>query len=164
VNLLPECSNLEAYRTPIHDRLAVTYPTTEDTAVEAIRDVSVAGGVDLFRARATTLEGRRRAEAHVGHGYRPWLACVWAVAVIAAFALVVWHWTGMLVPEQQEVTGSPQPVAYAADAFLPIVDLGEAGDWMPIGWLRWAEWSAILLGWALSTLFVAGFTRIVRSE
>jgi hypothetical protein len=108
--------------------------------------------------------GRRILRAVVGHGYRPWLAGIWATAVIAAFALVVWKWAGMFVPEKQDVTGSPQPVAYAADAFLPIIDLGPANSWMPTHWVRWVEWSVILLGWALTTIFVAGFTRIVRSE
>jgi hypothetical protein len=28
--------------------------------------------------------------------------------------------------------------------------------------VRWVEWAVILLGWALTTIFVAGFTRIVR--
>jgi hypothetical protein len=107
--------------------------------------------------------GRQVLRVTVGHGYRPWLAGVWAAAIIAAFALVVWQWSGMFIPETEGVTGSPQPVAYAADTFLPIVDLGEAGDWMPTGGIRWVDWSVILLGWALSTIFVAGFTRIVRS-
>jgi hypothetical protein len=107
--------------------------------------------------------GRRVLRVTVGHGYRPWLAGIWAAAIIAAFALVVWNWAGMFVPETGGLGGSPQPVAYAADTFLPIVDLGEAGDWMPTGWVRWVDWSVILLGWALSTIFVAGFTRIVRS-
>jgi hypothetical protein len=107
--------------------------------------------------------GRRVLWAVVRHGYRPWLAGIWATGVSIAFALVVWHWSGMFVPEKQGLTGSPQPVAYAADAFLPI-DLGQADNWMPTGWLRWVDWSAILLGWSLSTILVAGFTRIVRSE
>jgi hypothetical protein len=107
--------------------------------------------------------GRRVLWAVVGHGYRPWLAGIWAVAIIAAFALMVWQWSGMFVPEQG-VTGSPQPIAYATDTFLPIVNLSQADDWMPTGWIRWVVWSVILLGWSLSTIFVAGFTRIVRSE
>lgn len=100
--------------------------------------------------------------AVVGHGYRPWLAGLWAAAIIAAFALVVWHWSGMFVPKQG--SASPQPVAYATDTFLPIVNLGQADEWQPTGWVRWIDWSVILLGWALTTLFVAGFTRIVRNE
>jgi hypothetical protein len=100
--------------------------------------------------------------AVVGHGYRPWLAAIWATAIIAAFALVVWNWSGHFHPEQG-VTGSLQPLAYAADTFLPIVNLGQADDWTPTGWVRWVAWSVILLGWSLSTIFVAGFTRVVRS-
>ena len=107
--------------------------------------------------------GRQVLRVVIGHGYRPSLAGAWAAGIVAAFALVVWQWSGMFVPETEGLTGSPQPVAYAADTFLPIVDLGEAGDWMPTGWVRWVDWSVILSGWALSTIFVAGFTRIVRS-
>jgi hypothetical protein len=107
--------------------------------------------------------GRQVLRAVVGHGYRPWRAGIWAIAIITTYALIVWHWSGMFVPEKQGVIGSPQPAAYAADNVLPIVDLGQAGDWMPTSWVRWVEWSVILLGWSLSTIFVAGFTRIVRS-
>jgi hypothetical protein len=108
--------------------------------------------------------GRRILWATVGHGYRPSLAGIWALGVIAAFAVVVLHWSGMLVPANPATKGSPQPVAYATDTFLPIVDFGEASDWTPTGWLRWINWSVVLLGWALTTIFVAGFTRIVRTE
>jgi hypothetical protein len=101
--------------------------------------------------------------AVVGHGYRPWLAGAWAVGIIAAFAFVVWNWSAMLVPNQG-VAAAPQPVAYAADVFLPIVNLGQADDYTATRWLRWVEWAVILLGWALTTLFVAGFTRVVRNE
>ena len=107
--------------------------------------------------------GRQVLRVVIGHGYRPWLAGVWAAAIITVFALVVWQWSGMFVAETEDLAGSPQPVAYAADTFLPIVDLGEAKDWKPTGWVRWVEWSVILFGWALTTIFVAGFTRIVRS-
>ncbi len=69
--------------------------------------------------------------AVIGHGYRPWLAGIWAVGIVAAFALVVWHWSAMFAPEKQSVTGSPQPIAYSADTLLPIVDLGQADSWMP---------------------------------
>jgi hypothetical protein len=107
--------------------------------------------------------GRRLLWAVVGHGYRPWLAGAWATAIVAAFALVVSGWSGMFA-RKQGVTGSPQPVAYAADTFLPVVDLDQTDRWVPTGWMRWTEWIVILLGWSLTTIFVAGFTRIVRTE
>jgi hypothetical protein len=60
--------------------------------------------------------------------------------------------------------GPLEPAAYAVAAFLPIVDLGQADNWTPTGWIRWVDWGVILLGWALTTLVVAGFARIVRRE
>jgi hypothetical protein len=107
--------------------------------------------------------GRYILWAVVGHGYRPWLAGAWAATLIAIFALLIWQFPGMFVANP-DVHGSPQPVAYATDTFLPIVNLGQADDWTPTGWMRWLDWTVILLGWALTTIFVAGFTRIVRSE
>jgi hypothetical protein len=106
--------------------------------------------------------GRQILRVTIGYGYRSWLAGVWATAVIALFALVVW-----LTPEHftaaTGVEDEPQPVAYAADTFLPIVDLGQASRWLATGWVAWVDWGVILLGWALTTIFVAGFTRLVRS-
>jgi hypothetical protein len=100
----------------------------------------------------------------IGHGYRSWLALVWAVAIVVPFALLVWQApAGTFVPAASGAGQSPQPLVYSLDTFLPIVDLGEADQWTATGGLRWAAWTVILLGWALSTIFVAGFTRIVRS-
>ena len=98
----------------------------------------------------------------IGHGYRSWLAGIWAIVVIALFALVVWRAPGNFDADPG-VEGAPQPIAYAADTFLPIVDLGEASRWLANGWVEWMEWVVILVGWALTTIFVAGFTRVVRS-
>jgi hypothetical protein len=108
--------------------------------------------------------GRRILGVVVGHGYRPWLAALWAAVIIVAFAFIIAEWPQRFVPERQDVTTPLIPLAYAADVFLPIVDLGQAENWMPTGGIRWVEWAVILLGWALSTIFIAGFTRIVRSE
>lgn len=107
--------------------------------------------------------GRLLLGAAVGHGYREWRAALWAILIIVPFALVVGHYPKRFVAVEG-VTGSPQPFAYAADTFLPIINLGQAGNWNPTGWVRWLDWLVILLGWALTTIFVAGFTRIVRRE
>src|SRR5207253_10161185 len=72
--------------------------------------------------------GRGVLWAVVGHGYRPWLAGIWAAAIIGVFALVVWHWAGMYIPARKGVTGHPQPLAYAADTFLPIIELHQTDD------------------------------------
>lgn len=107
--------------------------------------------------------GRQILRFTIGHGYRPWLAGVWATAVIAAFAVVVWQASERFVAVNDSVRGAPQPVVYAADTFVPIVDFGQAGDWDPTGWTRWVAWAVIAVGWALTTIFVGGFTKLVRS-
>jgi hypothetical protein len=107
--------------------------------------------------------GRCSLRVLIGHGYRPWLAGIWALAIIATFALVVWRWPEMFV-SPHDSKGDPQPVAYAASTFLPIVELVHTSDWTPTGWVRWVDWSVILSGCALTTIFVAGFTGIVRTE
>jgi hypothetical protein len=107
--------------------------------------------------------GRWVLRVTIGHGYRPSRAILWAAGVIGAFAIVVSEaGPGHFTPAKG-VTGSPQPVVYAADKFLPIIDFGQASRWTANGWVSWIEWTVILLGWILSTIVVAGFTRIVRT-
>jgi hypothetical protein len=76
---------------------------------------------------------------------------------------------------------------YSLDVFLPIIDLHQEKYWLPhaergavVGWLQWVErlglsaptygsllrcymWFQILAGWMLTSLFIAGLTRVVRS-
>jgi len=79
------------------------------------------------------------------------------------------------------------PIVYSMDTFLPIINLGQKDRWMPnanqgytvdlsrslplpsvkwltTGWLlRFWLWIETLLGWLLTTLFVAGLTPVIRS-
>jgi hypothetical protein len=74
-----------------------------------------------------------------------------------------------------------QPSFYSLDCFLPIIDLKQKSAWSPnankgyevvkpsVGFrVRWGGllrgylWAHTLLGWALTTLWVAGFTGLVR--
>lgn len=64
-------------------------------------------------------------------------------------------------------------IVYSLDVFLPIVDLHQEDFWLPGktdgGW-GWAwrykvwMWIEILLGWFLTTLFIAGFTPLIRKD
>jgi hypothetical protein len=107
--------------------------------------------------------GRLVLRAVIGHGYRPSKAALWAVPIVAAFAFVVWITPRAFLPEAGAPSRDPQPAIYALDTFLPIIDLGEADHWTPIGSVQWIEWVVIILGWILSTLVVAGFTHLVRA-
>ena len=66
-----------------------------------------------------------------------------------------------------------QPLTYAADAFLPIVNLHQEPAWIPqperaTHWLtrqsRIFLWLYIAIGWALTALAVAGFTGLVKRD
>lgn len=97
----------------------------------------------------------------VRYGYRPERAALIGGATVAAFAICLAR-TDSLIPGQDAPSSDPQPVMYALDVFLPIIDFGLAGAWTATGALQWAQWAVIALGWALSTLFVAGYVRLIR--
>jgi hypothetical protein len=64
----------------------------------------------------------------------------------------------------QHPRGLPDEIMYAVDTFVPIIDFGEADRWVAHGSLmRGSRWAVILLGWALSSIVVAGFTKLVRT-
>jgi hypothetical protein len=71
------------------------------------------------------------------------------------------------------------PLMYSLDVFLPIIDLHQESKWLPnpsqpckiVGverpcgrYLRYYLWVHIIIGWALTTLAVAGFSGIVRKD
>jgi hypothetical protein len=69
-----------------------------------------------------------------------------------------------------------QPVVYALDNLIPIVELGQRSRWTPDQshrgttwiddgrWLAVATWTTSTLGWILATLVAASFTQVVRRE
>jgi hypothetical protein len=71
------------------------------------------------------------------------------------------------------------PLAYSIDTFLPIIDIQQSEYWRPDTskkcWLLQKErscgaflriylWIHIIFGWLLTTLFVIGFTGLVRKD
>ena len=101
------------------------------------RNASIARENDrLSRANLTRLQ---RAEKWVlrltiGYGYRTWLAGLWAVAIIGAYAVVVSQ--ASFVAEAKAPTKDPPALVYAADVFLPVIDFGQTGLWTPAGAVR----------------------------
>ncbi|MBK8979831.1 MAG: hypothetical protein IPM29_28370 [Planctomycetes bacterium] len=53
--------------------------------------------------------------------------------------------------------------AFAADALLPFVELGQERAWQPVGWVRAWMWLHILGGWLLASFLIHGVNRLVRS-
>jgi hypothetical protein len=75
--------------------------------------------------------------------------------------------------------GYPQfkPWVYAADLFLPVIELGQKHCWVPdpaqpprirVGLIRWLlpvlSWLLPIAGWYLTTLFITSFTPLLRTD
>lgn len=105
--------------------------------------------------------GRWSLRLLVGHGYRPERSLMWGALVVAAFTLLVMLRSQELTPKPP-TSRDAQPLVYAADVFLPIIDFGEASRFEAAGAVLVVQWVVIALGWALSSLFVAAFSQAVR--
>lgn len=103
--------------------------------------------------------------AIVGHGYRPARAGWWALGAIALLSVVTWLARGDMtyVGEANRSFRPWTAFAYAADTFLPVAEFDVAGDWRAHGWLDAVRFGFVAMGWVLGSIFVAGFTKIVRS-
>lgn len=147
----------------------------------------------------------------VGGGYKPWWALYWSFA----FFLIGWFtfWSanslGYMTPRDGGVIaylaanpGKPVPARYtefnsflyAADAFLPVIELGQDLAWEPTtvrdprssplptdssphaknirglaeayahGAHRVVYWTEEVLGWIFVSLFIAGMSGIMKKE
>ncbi|WP_030167683.1 oxidoreductase [Streptomyces sp. NRRL S-813] len=96
----------------------------------------------------------------VAYGYRPGRAAVWMAVLWAAGSLAFAHAAHPPVNPGQH----PQwnPALFALDLLLPVVDLGQAGQWQLSGAWQWLAAALVLLGWTLATTVAAGATRLLR--
>ena len=95
----------------------------------------------------------------VGYGYRPVRAFAWLVVLLAAGS--VYFTVNRPVPLDPAHHPHYQPVLYAADLLIPIVNLGQSNTWAPTGPAQWVAAALIAMGWILATAVVAGITRIL---
>jgi len=49
---------------------------------------------------------------------------------------------------------------YALDVLLPIISLGQEDSWRPQAGALYVYWTLIILGWVLTSAFIAGLTGI----
>jgi len=126
----------------------------------------------------------------IAYGYRPYYALGWAVLVVLIGACLFGRGrsAGIVAPSDKDAyqfftdNAHLAPIyyprfsspVYSLDAFLPIINLGLKDHWTPnanlgvrvLGhtggwWLRDYLWVHIILGWVLTTLFVAGISGVV---
>lgn len=109
----------------------------------------------------------------IGYGYQSWRALIGLLATVALALLLTFgaNAQGALSHAGGSTAAPCNPidnVGLAADLAIPLLSTGvaqrcafdtntTAGQWYQAG-----AWSAQLLGWAFATLFVAGFTGLVR--
>jgi hypothetical protein len=153
------------------------------------RKVAIARRADL--RRYGNLNPYRRfgnwfLEWSIGYGYRTWRAGLVLVGVFLAIAVLAYfaqHHHLMVpvgdtdglnfVPSATKCTSSYpcfSPVGYAVDTVIPVINVHQAENWGPDAHTTlghaWAAGTrfATVLGWALATLLVAGYTGIVRRD
>ncbi|MEV7318534.1 oxidoreductase [Streptomyces sp. NPDC093970] len=96
----------------------------------------------------------------VAYGYRPGRAAVWMAVLWAAGTLAFAH-----APHPPMTSGGHpdwDPALFVLDLLLPVIDLGQVGQWRLSGGWQWAAAAMILLGWILATTVAAGATRLLR--
>jgi hypothetical protein len=95
----------------------------------------------------------------VGYGYRPWRAALWlAVCWLLGSLWFTYHQLPRLDNGQDP---SWQPVIYAADLLVPVVNLGQDGLWRTSGTSAWVAGGLTAVGWLLLSTATAGVTRIL---
>ena len=96
----------------------------------------------------------------VAYGYRPGRAAVWMAVLWAAGTLAFAHADHPPV----NAGGHPawNPALFTLDLLLPVIDLGQAGQWQLRGGWQWLGAAMVLLGWVLATTVAAGATRMLR--
>lgn len=89
-----------------------------------------------------------------GSGYRNWLAGVWLLGLISLGALAFWHCEGSFAAT---IARPPKfnPVLYAVDATVPVLDVGQQKAWAPQDALRWVSLFLTVAGYALVTAVIA---------
>ncbi|ATZ27188.1 hypothetical protein SLAV_26980 [Streptomyces lavendulae subsp. lavendulae] len=156
------------------DWVAAATPEYSPEPYERLASVLRDGGEDAdarevliakHRRRRSTLPPAARAWGYlqdwtVVYGYRPGRAALWMAVLWAAGALL---FSGHR-PEPLKADEHPQwnAALYALDLLLPVIDLGQEGQWKVEGGWQWAAAALVLLGWILATTVAAGASRLLR--
>lgn len=95
----------------------------------------------------------------VGYGYRPWRAALWlGLCWLLGSAWFAQHRLPRLDDGQHP---SWQPVLFAADLLIPVVNLGQDGLWRTSGSSAWVAGLLTAVGWLLLSTAATGATRIL---
>jgi hypothetical protein len=144
-----------------YERLAASY--VDAGREERSRQVLLAN--ERHRHASMRLPGRIWGwiqEVTVGYGYRPLLALLWFLAAWTAGA--IWF-ARFYTPAQIDPEHRPpvfNPVLFALDTLLPIVNLGQDEHWRTEGAAQWIAATLTLVGWVLASTAAAGAARVLK--
>jgi hypothetical protein len=150
-------------------------------AIARRRDLRRYGNFTWYRRTGNWL-----LEKTIQYGYQTWRAVAGIAVLYLAVLVIFWyaqHRTGLIVPAQATTGIHPPPsaaqctshypcfypIGYAIDTVIPLINVHQADYWRPngsapFGWFYvFVTWTGIVLGWALATLTVAGYTGLVRN-
>jgi hypothetical protein len=155
----------DGYSPQPYEQLAAVY--RREGREQDAREVAIAR--QRVRRRTLALPGRLWSlllDVAIGYGYRTWLAGVWLLGWWAVGTLVfAAAYPHHLIPAAPNAPHPAfQPVIYALDVLLPVVDLNQQEFWIPQGLARWFAWASILAGWLLATAIVAAVTGAVKRD
>lgn len=128
-----------------------------------VRRIRVAAQRDLRRRGQLSRWGRIWHVVRgvtVGHGYRPALALVWLAGVLAVSA-------GVVLVSGAVRCSTVEQVGYALNVATPLVKVDAARCTVDTAsgagqFVLASTWLLQIMAWAFATLFVAGFTGLVR--
>jgi hypothetical protein len=163
--------DLDGYSPQKYEQLAGAYRRTGQE--QEARAVAIA----KQRARRQVLSrpGRlwsRLLGVTVGYGYQPWRALWWLAGFVTVGAVLFANAYPSATTATTPAGQLPvfQPVVYALDVLLPVVDLRQEEFWIPDaaqpwGWLflGWF-WLSIGAGWILTSVVAAAVTGLLRTD
>jgi hypothetical protein len=96
----------------------------------------------------------------VGYGYRPWLAAIWLISLIA-IGSITFAWRPP--PPVDPATSPPfNSLVYTINLLLPAGQFVQPDQWNLIGPERWFAYSLVGTGWLLASTVIAGVTRVLN--
>lgn len=102
--------------------------------------------------------------ATVGYGYRNWRAAVWLLVLIAAGSLAFKLGESSFSPKENVPPPDFNPVLYAVDATVPILDAGQQGGWIAEGAMAWIALILSVSGYALATAVIAAAAGLLNRD
>ncbi|MGW0882348.1 membrane-associated oxidoreductase [Streptomyces sp. NPDC002671] len=101
-------------------------------------------------------------EVTVGYGFRPMLACMWLLSLLAVGSTAY----GLHHPPPLKASEAPDfsPVFFTLDLLLPVISFGQEGAFAPKGWYQALSYALVIAGWILATTVITGVTRTVSRQ